>query len=303
MKSKKALSAISAITVAAALATAAPAIGASGRSGDPQASIASAQAANARLAGIPKAIQAATIRQQLRRLKLLVSALRGDVDSIKKLIPVVASSLTQLGDSVKALATGGQQLATAFLSVEYGVIGLFNGTNRIATLTSSDIPDDGNATSVSGSIPVVNGTGSPMTLTIKAAIKSGETDGTGPSDPAGQVGGILYATCMSPPGAPFNQTCGGVSQTGALVCTPAGPPSLHEFDLPDGTTTKQNLENVPFRYSRTNSSVPQFADTNAAGDGNPSPNSCALPPFGVYNVQVSASFVDIPTSLSPGPSD
>lgn len=225
------------------------------------------------------------------------SKLQGVLDGV----PLIVNGLGQLRDGLTTLAS-------AYQAVEYGaIVGQINlpdGTTQVTpALVSPDIPDDGNTAGISAQFPINLQTpaipvpdGSPLpatppaTVRLKAAIRSNESDGkSGSSDPAGQVGALLYATCIR------NGGCGPNAPAGAQVCTPTQTPAS-DFSIPDGTKRSLNLVNVPTANSRT-SSAPDVnsIDTGASG--------CNLPVGGRYILFVNAQFVDIPTKLSPGPTD
>lgn len=222
-------------------------------------------------------------------------------------VPTIVSALTQLKDGLTTVGT-------AFQAVEYGGIAgtvtldaaAGGTTTATPALVSSDIPDDGNPATLSAQFPIdlsAIPTGAVgATVRLKAAIRSNESDGkAGSNDPAGQVGALLYAQCVRPQGCgeirnPANGTVvQAATPPGSLICTPTQTPAQN-FSIPDGTTRSLNLINIPTASSRT-SSAP---DVNSPDSG---ASPCRLPGNGSYILFVNAQFVDIPTSLKPGPTD
>jgi collagen triple helix repeat protein len=76
-------------------------------------------------------------------------------------------------------------------SVEYGLVQLYLGSTPVPgqLLVSSDVPDDLNQSTVSGKLffSIPDGTNQAQVI-LRAAIRSGEKDGTGAGNPAGHVG-------------------------------------------------------------------------------------------------------------------
>ena len=116
--------------------------------------------------------------------------------SLTAALPTVVSSLTQLRDGLVSAGNGltalQGALTTNIASQEYGVVQAFVGGTAIPgqILTSSDIPDDANSAVLTGRfiIPVPNGTPAATPVTLRAAVRSGEKDGTSAADPVASAG-------------------------------------------------------------------------------------------------------------------
>ena len=300
------------------------------------------------------------IRNLLRDLGLLTGRVRNSEGGLGTLLgaaPQLITSLQTLGNVVQnqigpglttlantvrdTIGPGLQRVGDFVAAQEYGTVGVYTAAPgdaiddsccRTTTVQSGDIPDSGNTTMASGTLPIqVTPTASENTtypnavnpgakLTLRAAIKSAENDGNATGDPAGQVGGLMTVTCAGGGGNPG--FCGddgnpGVGQAdipaGVVVCV-VGPSKSNDFPIPGGTTT-QSLVNIQEKSGLTDSTVPAFnfgpklvnvlADAqNAAGSGNAAEGSCAMPnAFGLYQVEIQTQFADIPTSATPGPKD
>jgi hypothetical protein len=198
--------------------------------------------------------------------------------------------------ALQAGTTAGFDKVTAtFRAVEYGVAAIYAGPTQIGVFVgSSDIPDDGNSATAAGSFPT-NPTVLPADtpLTLRAVIRSNESDGGATGDPAGQVGGLMYATCSTPAG------CGTVP-FGAIGCS-AGPPPSAPFTTPAGVLNLK-LVNIQEKSSETNPTTPD-ADDGVLATG-PS-TACTIPTGGggSYTITAQAQFFDLPTSATPANTD
>jgi hypothetical protein len=117
-------------------------------------------------------------------------------------VPTVVSSLTTLGNAARdlkaGLETAGAGLtalrdaSTKFvLGAEYGVVQLYVGTTPAGgqILNSSDVPDDTNGSTLTGTLlATIPGNATDAPLILRAALRSGEKDGTGAANPAGSAG-------------------------------------------------------------------------------------------------------------------
>jgi hypothetical protein len=153
--------------------------------------------------------------KRLKRLGSDLGKLTADVKNAKNglaaiqaAVPTVVSSLTTLGDAAKQLQTGlvdlGGRFSKQVNGVKYGFVQLYfdpegdgfeaNDAMPGQLLTTADVPDDTNQATVSGTLllSVPNGT-TAKPVALKAALRSGEKDGTGPSNPAG-VAGLMTMT-------------------------------------------------------------------------------------------------------------
>jgi hypothetical protein len=210
----------------------------------------------------------------------------------------VAPALTALGDGLTTLGA-------AYQAVEYGAAkgtitlpaGCGGTTSLTPALVSADIPDDGNPATTSGSVPL-NVAACPavagnITLDMVGAIRSNESDGAATGDPAGQAGGLMVINCATGPCA---DGAGAAKDPGEMVCSAVTPNST--FDLPDGSQTSQPLVNIQEGDDRLASDQPVAGDVDILGA-----SSCAVKGGAVYMMVPTIQFVDIPTSLDPGPTD
>lgn len=236
-----------------------------------------------------------SLRNQTKVLTMTVADQGKALADLKTGVEAIDNRVKAIEGAAPQLIAGLTKLADAYTAVEYGVARLYSGSTAVpgATIVTSDIPDDGNTASANGTLPFVSA-GSEA-LTLRGAIRSVEADGEASGDPAGQAGGILYAICAAPPP---NTGCAtaGVVTPGQIACT-AGPTPSQPFNTPAGT---QNLPLVEIQEKdeRTDQAAPTSSDTNITDA------TCDLPAGGgVYNLFVTTSFVDLPTSASPGPKD
>jgi len=259
---------------------------------------------------------------------------RKNTQTIAAVVPAVTAALSQLRDGLTAAGAGLGQLRTgltaagaglstlsqAYQSVEYGAARIFanEGTNPFFTLplqgNTADIPDDSNGASITGTaiFQKTSGAGQPGDATVptdlrlRGAIRSNEVDGEAAGDPAGQAGGFIYVKCLGAPNGSQLEGAGcgpgGNSPTdnGQLVCA-VNTPQPQPFNVPGGATT-QPLINLQQRAPRVGVDRPSNTDpiiTSTANDG-----KCTIPAGpGLYEITIGATFVDLPTSATPGPRD
>ena len=129
-----------------------------------------------------------SVSRQLGLVAGNLSALTTDVKAIQAGIPQVVSSLSTLGAGLTTLSNSFKGYVGA---AEYGLVQLYVGTTEVPgqLLISSDIPDDANQATVAGKLfaGVPAGT-TNVPLILKAAVRSGEKDGTGASNPVAHAG-------------------------------------------------------------------------------------------------------------------
>src|SRR4051794_16973933 len=104
------------------------------------------------------------------------------VNTVLAGVPQILDGLKKLADGLTQAANGLTTLGNAFAAAEYGTVKVQLGTTDVpgAVFNSSDIPDDGNAATLTATaiVPVPNGT--PATpIRLLAGVRSGEADGTG----------------------------------------------------------------------------------------------------------------------------
>jgi hypothetical protein len=224
--------------------------------------------------------------KSLADLQTLANGIDGRLKFIEGAAPAIVQGLTDLKNATTA---GFTKVTETFRAVEYGSAGVYAGTTQIGPfINSPDIPDDGNGASAIGSIPAP-GLAASTPLVLRATIRSNEADGAATGDPAGQVGGLLYATCGSSAG------CGAVPP-GAIGCT-AGPPPTSPFVTPAGTLNLA-LVNIQQKDSETDPTTP-----GPTGGVNATGATCTIPTAGTWIITAQAQFFDLPTSATPGHRD
>jgi hypothetical protein len=134
-------------------------------------------------------------------------AAQGGVNGILGQVPAVLDGLTKLAAGLTQAGDGLTKLGNAIAAAEYGVVKVQLGTGDVAgaLLVSSDIPDDGNAAVVTGTVlvPVPASTVTPTPIRLLAGVRSGEADGTGDANPVASAGIVsMSATDASGGAAP-----------------------------------------------------------------------------------------------------
>jgi hypothetical protein len=274
---------------ACALIAAAP-TSAVAKKAEPKTNTAQADKALAELKG-----QVASLGQQVAEVK----STAGAVEFIMAAAPQIVDGLTQL-------KTGLETLAGAYQAVEYGVaqVNVVGGGSIVnPPAWSGDIPDDGNGTTTSGTALWPNFGGAvTKTFSVNAYVRSNEADCcSGQSGPVAQGGALMSVTASNPAtGSTSFLFCAGDVTTGGVGgITRAGEP----INTPDGAKKDQPLTNIVTGKPRTDqtrpgSDAPTLATCTVSVPASPAPG---LPM--VVQVQWNASFLDIPTTTSPGPRD
>jgi hypothetical protein len=165
-------------------------------------------------------------------------------------VPAVLDGLTKLAAGLTAAGEGLTKLGNAVAAQEYGVVKVQVGGVDApgAVLTSSDIPDDSNAATVSGTVVIpVPGNAAAAPVTLLAGVRSGEADGNGESDPVASAGIV-------------SMTVTGVAATGVSVG--GGNPGLAAVPL----TSKSNdaaggapVYPIPFKAPRVDATPNPFS--------------------------------------------
>ncbi|HEU4656723.1 MAG TPA: hypothetical protein VFR97_04325 [Capillimicrobium sp.] len=256
--------------------------------------------------GVPSAASAdATVRANTAKTNAALTELKGQLDSLGQQVgelktktdglAFVAAAAPQIVDGLLQLKTGLETLASAYQAVEYGIaqVNVYGGGGAIVNPPSwsGDIPDDGNGASTSGTTTFVNTSPSPraVTLSLNAYIRSNEADVNGDNGPVGQAGGTLT---VRDSGGNW-VLCTNQGATGGIAVTLPGEP----INTPDGAKRDLPLTNIVHGKSRTDQTLP-------GGDA-PQLTSCSFTATagGLYTAEWTASFLDIPTTTSPGPRD
>lgn len=231
------------------------------------------------------------LKQQLSALGTQVGELKTKTDGLA----FIAAAAPQIVDGLTQLKTGLETLAGAYQAVEYGVtqVNVYGGGGVMVNPPSwsSDIPDDGNGATTSGTTTFISTFPGvrDVTLTLNAYIRSNEADVNGDNGPVGQAGGTL--TVRNAAGAWVQCTNRGA--TGGIAVTTPGEP----IQTPSGPVTDLPLVNIVHGKPRTD-------QTRPGGDA-PELTSCRFnaTPGTPYTAEFTASFLDIPTTTSPGPRD
>jgi hypothetical protein len=130
-------------------------------------------------------------------------AAQGGVNAVLTGVPAILDGLKKLADGLTTAGAGLTKLGNAVAAAEYGTVKFQIGTTDVpgAVFNSSDIPDDANAATLSGTaiIPVPSGlTDAPIRLL--AGVRSGEADGTGADNPVASAGIVSLAVTAQTPG-------------------------------------------------------------------------------------------------------
>jgi hypothetical protein len=221
-----------------------------------------------------------------------VTTLANGIDGRLKAIEAAAP---QIIDGLTKLTAGLTKLGDAYGAVEYGRAGIFlSGSSVVAggTVTSADIPDDGNAITT-GEDAVITAGAATTTVDLRAAIRSAESDGDDASKTAGQAGGFVQVSALSDGSSV--PCAGSPAGAGGIFGTQPGDPIV----TPTGTVTTLPLKNIPGGVSRTDTTKPDTSSTSLL------PASCSITTVSgqSYSVHYSVNFLDIPTSTTPGPKD
>jgi hypothetical protein len=254
-----------------------------------------------KVAGLTTALQDQTAA--LVNVTTLANGIDTRVKAIENGVPAVFDALTKLKDGLTAAGAGLQKLGDAYQAVEYGRAGIFAGDADLTiaaggSVTSADIPDDGNAITTGEDAIVVAGAGATNeSLDLKAGIRSAESDG-GPAEggssstTAGQAGGYIFVV-DNDTGA--RKACIGAPNPPGIFGTTPGDSIV----TPSGTVTNLPLKNLPGWFERTDTTQPNSSSTSLL----PAPCTFAATPGHTYEVHYSVNFLDIPTSTTPGPTE
>jgi hypothetical protein len=226
---------------------------------------------------------------KLTALDTKVTGVDNRLKFIETAAPAIVDSLTKLG--------------TAYQSVEFGRAGLFAGDADLTvaaggSVTSADIPDDGNPITTGEDAIVVAGAGATNeSLNIRAGIRSAESDGDpdkggSSSTTAGQAGAYIFVR-NADTGA--RVACTGAPNPPGIFGTTAGD----QIVTPSGTVNTLPLKNLPGGFKRTDTTQPTATSTSLL----PAPCSFAATPGTTYEVHYSVNFLDIPTTTTPGPAE
>ncbi|HWI72369.1 MAG TPA: hypothetical protein VNT55_10470, partial [Baekduia sp.] len=145
-------------------------------------------------------------------------AAQGGVNGILSQVPAVLDGLTKLAAGLTAAGDGLTKIGGALAAQEYGVVKVQLGTTDVpgAILTSSDIPDDSNAATLTGTVIVpVPASAAAVPVRLLAGVRSGESDGTGATNPVASAGIVSMSV---------TDVSGGAVAVGGGNTVPAGAP-------------------------------------------------------------------------------
>ena len=266
-------------------------------------------------------------------------ATKASVDSLAKKVNALTTAFGPVKDNTDFLTAAAPQLVAglttlgqALQSPEYGLAEVTTTSTGVTLQTvasySSDIPDDGNGTTVSGTALMfvnLNGANAGAGLgqklvnaNVSVVVHSAESDVDGSTGPVAEAGGFLYvesgnSSATLPDGTTssagtFNPLGRGNGVAQLMTCqnVPGGLPATQtpagaSIQTPTGPNTSLQLVNLDTGVGRTSTVTPADADP-AVKTITP---GCAFTgtPGVPYIIHYSATFVDIPTSTSPGPRD
>ncbi|MCW2993687.1 MAG: hypothetical protein JWQ18_1182 [Conexibacter sp.] len=115
----------------------------------------------------------------------------GTANTILAGVPAILDGLNKLAAGLQQAADGLTKLGANAAAQEYGAVQVALGTTVVpgTVLNSGDIPDDSNAAIVTGTVIVpVPATATAVPVRLLAGVRSGESDGTGASDPVASAG-------------------------------------------------------------------------------------------------------------------
>jgi hypothetical protein len=215
------------------------------------------------------------VRQQVAELRKAVDELKGQQGGVAAIVaaaPAIVDGLTQLKNGLETLAA-------AYQSVEYGIaqVNVVGGGPIVnPPAWSADIPDDGNGASVAGTAVWPNFGGAvTKTFTINAYVRTNEAN-------------TSFLFCN---GDATTSGLGGITPSGEPIVTPTGP------------VTNQPLVNIMSAKPRTDQTLPGGDAPRLASCTVDVPASPAPGVPMVVKIDWQASFLDIPTTTSPGPRD
>jgi hypothetical protein len=163
-------------------------------------------------------------------------------------VPAVLDGLSKLASGLSAAGAGLTKLGNAVAAQEYGVVKVqVDGQDAPgAILTSSDIPDDGNAATLTGTVivPVAQGA-TNVPVTLWAGVRSGEADGNGPSDPVASAGIVSL-------------TVTGVAATGVTAGGGNTPGSIPLTSAPNAAAGGAPVYPIPFKAPRSDATPNPF---------------------------------------------
>lgn len=240
-----------------------------------------------------------TDKKQNKSIGSLAAVVSDLKASTPKLLKPVTDAVAQLTAGLQGAEAKLQTLGSSYQATEVGRAALSPGDADLTidaggAGTSADIPDDGNAITVDDDAVIVAGAGATTeTLTLRALIRSAESDGDSAAKTAGQAGGFLQ---LSNADTGARVACTGAPNPPGILTTTPGDPIV----TPTGTKTNLPLKNIPGGHSRTDTTEPTGSNGTALLFA---PCSFTATPGTTYRAHWSVQFVDMPTSATPGPTE
>jgi uncharacterized phage infection (PIP) family protein YhgE len=182
-------------------------------------------------------------------------AAQGGVNGILGQVPAVLDGLTKLAAGLTQAGEGLTKLGNALAAAEYGVVKVQLGTTDVsgALLTTGDIPDDGNAATVTGTVLVpVPGNTTNAPIRLLAGVRSGEADGTGPTNPVASAGIVSMSAADASTGAAPGGT---VTITGGNTGLTAAPIT----SAPNAAAGGAPVYPIPLKAPRSDATPNPFA--------------------------------------------
>jgi hypothetical protein len=174
---------------------------------------------------------------------------QGSINGVLAQVPLVLDGLTKLAAGLTQAGDGLTKLGSAFAAQEYGVVKVQLAGQDVpgALLTSSDIPDDGNAATVTGTVLVpLPASAANLPITLLAGVRSGEADGTGAANPVASAGIVSMLVNDAGPGTSH---AGGNTGLGDVPITSA----------PNADAGGAPVYPIPFKAPRSDATPNPFA--------------------------------------------
>lgn len=198
---------------------------------------------------------------------------QGGVNGILGQVPAVLDSLSKLAAGLTAAGDGLTKLGNAVAAQEYGVVQVQIAGLDVpgAILVSPDIPDDGNSAIVSGTVLAAapGGLGNaPLPVTLLAGVRSGESDGTGATDPVASAG-IVTMSVAKPTGSGSVTIAGGTGGVPAVPITSAPNAALSGAPVYDIPLKAPRVDATPDPFSFPTDKAIDLTAQPLAGGGVP----------------------------------
>jgi X-X-X-Leu-X-X-Gly heptad repeat protein len=212
---------------------------------------------------------------------------QGGVNAVLAGVPQITDGLQRLAAGLTQAAAGLTTIGNALAAQEYGAVYVRLGDTDVdgSVLNSSDIPDDSNAATVTGTVIVpVPSTAVATPVKLLAGVRSGEADGTGAANPVASAGivsmtvadttgggvtigggntGLARAPITSAP----NRDLGGAPIYNIPLKAPRVDARPNPFAFPDADAI--DLTDPATLYNLTGAGAAPFTVTNLTGNTAP----------------------------------